>query len=78
MDNSTRIRGGLMIGDEIKRIRIEKGMTQQELADACGLSRSYIARIEVNGRTPNLDVIQSILKSMGYEMEIEIFELPSI
>lgn len=68
----------MLIGDEIKKIRISKGMTQQELADLCKLSRSYISRIESNDKTPNLDVVRLILNNMGVEMKIEFIDLPSI
>ena len=38
----------------IKEKRIEKGLTQQELANAIGITRNYISDIE-NGRyTPSL------------------------
>lgn len=42
------------INNLIKEKRIEKGLTQQELANAIGITRNYISDIE-NGRyTPSL------------------------
>ena len=35
-----------MLGDKIKELRIKKGLTQQKLADATGISRSAIAMVE--------------------------------
>ena len=40
-----------MLGDKIKRLRIEKRLTQQELADALGLGQSTIGMIESGKRT---------------------------
>jgi transcriptional regulator with XRE-family HTH domain len=37
-----------MLGDKIKELRIKKGLTQQKLADATGISRSAIAMVEKN------------------------------
>ncbi|WP_308779768.1 helix-turn-helix domain-containing protein [uncultured Clostridium sp.] len=38
----------VMLGDKIKELRIKKGLTQQKLADATGISRSAIAMVEKN------------------------------
>lgn len=37
-----------MLGDKIKKLREDKKMTQQELADSVGLSQSTIGMIEGN------------------------------
>ncbi len=41
------------IGDRLKQLRKEKGLTQQELAKEIGLSKSAIIQYENNKRTPN-------------------------
>lgn len=38
------------IGERIREIRLDKGMSQQELASACDFEKSNMARIEA-GRT---------------------------
>ena len=42
-----------MTGERIKKLRKEKGMTQQELGELLGVQKSAIAKYE-NGRVPNL------------------------
>jgi transcriptional regulator with XRE-family HTH domain len=37
-----------MLGDKIKSLRKKKGLTQQELSDAIGVSRSTIGMVEKN------------------------------
>ncbi|EKQ50306.1 MULTISPECIES: helix-turn-helix transcriptional regulator [unclassified Clostridium] len=37
-----------MLGDKIKNLRKKKGLTQQELSDAIGVSRSTIGMVEKN------------------------------
>ncbi|WP_243124838.1 helix-turn-helix domain-containing protein [Clostridium cuniculi] len=37
-----------MLGDKIKELRIKKGLTQQQLADATNISRSAIGMVEKN------------------------------
>ena len=43
------------LADQIKGIREALGMTQEQLAERCGFSQSYIADIE-NGRRENLEL----------------------
>lgn len=42
-----------MTGERIKKLRKEKGMTQQQLGEMLGVQKSAIAKYE-NGRVPNL------------------------
>lgn len=42
-----------MTGERIKKLRKEKGLTQQELGEMLGVQKSAIAKYE-NGRVPNL------------------------
>lgn len=43
----------MSIGEKIKKARLERGMTQQELGDMIGLQKSAIAKYE-NGRVVNI------------------------
>jgi len=45
-------------GHTIKRLRLEREMTQQELADASGLGIRYIGSIERGQRNPTFGVLQ--------------------
>jgi len=47
-------------GQAVKTFRQKKEMTQQELADACGLDIGYVGGIERGQRNPTLGVIHSI------------------
>lgn len=44
-----------MIGEKIKKLRLEKGIYQQELASALQVSKSTIAMWETNKRAPELE-----------------------
>jgi len=46
--------------ENIRRLRMRAGMTQQELADRLHLSRSSIANYETGSRQPGMDVIASL------------------
>lgn len=58
----TRLHGGgfMEIWENIKRIRKEKGITQQNLADLIGKGKSTVQKYELGITCPPLDVIRKI------------------
>lgn len=56
--------------DQLAEIRKSKGLTQKELAKACGISQSVIGKIETHTRTPQIDTFQKIIEKLGYTLEI--------
>jgi len=52
------------IGDSIKSIRQEKGLTQKELSLKAHISRSYLADLENNRYNPSVDTLNSISKAL--------------
>jgi len=53
-----------MIGEAIKIIRVFNGMTQKEMADELQMSDSYLSQIESGKRTPTLETISSVSKTL--------------
>jgi transcriptional regulator with XRE-family HTH domain len=47
-------------GKAVKELRLKKEMSQQQLADACGLDISYVGQIERGQRNPTLGVMQGL------------------
>ncbi|WP_346894038.1 helix-turn-helix transcriptional regulator [Clostridium sp. UBA871] len=54
-----------MIGDNIKRLRIYNGWTQNDLANKSGVSRVSIGNYERNDRTPPADILNKISIALG-------------
>ena len=50
------------MGELIKKLRIEKGLSQKELATALGLTTSAIGNYELNFREPSLDTLKKLCK----------------
>lgn len=48
------------IGENIKKLRIENGMSQQNLADALGKSRSAVSMYESGEIIPRMGVIEKM------------------
>ena len=53
------------VGRQIKQFRENKGLTQEELADAAGLPQSHISRLENGKHTPTHLTIEKIAKALG-------------
>ena len=59
------------VGKRIKEIRVEKKITQQELADLCGIEPSNMSRLEAGRANATLSTIEIVSKNLG----VEPFEL---
>jgi len=59
------------IGALIHDARIEKGMTQQELAEKVGTTKSYISKIENNIKEARISTLQKIIE-IGFNGHLEL------
>lgn len=50
--------------NRVRELRLQNDITQEELANACKISRSTVAEIE-RGRTPSGDVMLAISRFFG-------------
>ena len=56
-----------LVIDNIKRIRKEKGITQEKLAEACNTATSYIGLMEIYRNIPKLATIERIAEAMDVD-----------
>lgn len=56
------------IGNKLKELRIQKGLTQEELADRCELSKGFISQVENNLTSPSIATLIDILQSLGSDL----------
>ena len=54
-----------IIGANIKKVRNEKGVTQEKLAADCGFYRTYINLIETSRRLPSSYTLYKIAHSLN-------------
>ena len=61
------------LGAMIHEARIEKGMTQEQLAEKCGTTKSYISRIENNIKEVRISTLQRIVEiGFGGQLHLSI------
>ena len=53
------------IGSKIRDLRVQKSLTQEELANRTELSKSFISQLERDLTSPSIATLQDILQSLG-------------
>ncbi|WP_340313657.1 helix-turn-helix domain-containing protein [Rhizorhabdus argentea] len=59
MDIRTRL------GKNVRRLREEKGWSQEAYADEAGIHRTYVSDIERGARNPTIVVVEKLAKPLG-------------
>lgn len=55
----------MTIGENIRRVRLEKGLTQKQVAQACGTADAYIRAYELGKYNPKPATVAKIANAMG-------------
>jgi transcriptional regulator with XRE-family HTH domain len=53
------------IGNKLKQLRVKNGLTQQELADRCSLSKGFISQFENNLTSLSIATLMDVLETLG-------------
>ena len=53
----------------LKKFRAARGMTQEALALKAGISRTYIARLELGQQDPTLSTLEKLAKALKVKPE---------
>ena len=57
----------VFIGEEVKKWRLRRAMTQIQLAEKCGLSPATIVRIDRNQRKPHPSTIRKLADALSVD-----------
>ena len=52
------------LGSNLKRLRLEKGWSQEEFADRAGIHRTYVSDIERAARNPTIIIVEKLAKPL--------------
>lgn len=64
------------VGNRIADLRVRHGVTQEELAEAVGISASYVARIEGGAKRPALDILERIAGALTVSIVEVVTDAP--
>ncbi len=53
-----------MLGEEIRNARLSVGLTQEKLAFKAGVSRQYVSLLELNAKSPTVDLLIRLCRAM--------------
>lgn len=59
------------LGALIQEARLEKGLTQEQLAEKCGTNKAYISKVENNIKDVRLSTLQKIIE-IGLDGYLEL------
>ena len=57
------------IGKKIRSLRIQRSLTQEELADRCELSKGFISQLERNLSSPSIATLTDLLECLGSSLQ---------
>ena len=55
----------IVLGQSIKKARVQLSLSQESLADKCGFDRTYISMLERGKRNPTLLNLLKLAKGLG-------------
>lgn len=56
-----------LVAKNLRRLRKESDLSQEELADRAGLNRNYIGMIEREENSPTVDALEQISDALGID-----------
>ena len=56
-----------LVGRNVRRARIDKGLTQEELAERAGTSQFYISSLEAGRRNPTVVTVACLAQALGVD-----------
>lgn len=56
-----------ILAQNLRRVRQERSLTQEELADLAGINRNYVGMIEREENAATVDVLEALAKALSIE-----------
>jgi transcriptional regulator with XRE-family HTH domain len=57
------------VGLNLQKLRRERGLSQEELADRANIHQTYLSGVERGKRNPTVTVLQRIAEALGTDIE---------
>ena len=57
------------VGLNLQKLRRERGLSQEELADRANIHQTYLSGVERGKRNPTVTVLQRIAEALGADIE---------
>ncbi|UQR61617.1 helix-turn-helix transcriptional regulator [Bradyrhizobium sp. C-145] len=70
------MRARALVAYNVRRIRVERGIPQEQLAYDAGVDRSYMSGLERQQANPTIDLLDRLAETLGVAVS-ELFVRPS-
>lgn len=57
--------------EQARKIRMELGITQQDVAERMGIAQTAVSRLEIGAHSPSLDMVERYAEALGCRLKIE-------
>ena len=64
-----------LVAQNVKRIRLAKGLTQEQFSEISGFSQQYVSGLETGRRNPTIVTVYELAKALGVS-HIELLQTP--
>lgn len=61
-----------LVGEQIKRYRVQNGITMPALANESGISKGGLSKIENGTGNPTVETLQKIYSAMNYRRSVPV------
>lgn len=65
LDNAKSAQLRISLAKEIRKLRCDQGLSQEELALSCNLHRTYISMLECAKKSPTIDALVLIASALN-------------
>ena len=59
----------MKIGEKLRRLRLQRNLTQEELADRCELTKGFISQVERDLASPSIATLTDMLECLGSDLK---------
>lgn len=57
------------IGERLRRLRLQRNLTQEEMADRCELTKGFISQVERDLASPSIATLTDMLECLGSDLK---------
>ena len=59
-------------GELVRQMRLQVGLSQQQLADRLGTTQSAVARLEAGAARPRLETVEKVAETLGQDLVLTV------
>jgi transcriptional regulator with XRE-family HTH domain len=70
------MRAQALVARNLRRLRVERSLSQENLAADAGIDRSYVSRLERGLENPSVAILEQLANALGAAI-VEFFVVPA-